>query len=77
MKRTEDEYAALDQKYSKAVPNAGANGSGFVSRREARLMGLDALAADYLETKAKATHKTPQEIIGLLVRKEIGMTAAL
>jgi hypothetical protein len=34
-------------------------------------MGLDKLSVDYLWTKARATHQTPAQIIGKLVRKEI------
>jgi hypothetical protein len=77
MIRTEEEYAALDAKWSQEVPEAGPNGSGFVSRHESQLMGLDSLTTDYLLTKSKATHKTPQEIIGLLVRKEIGIAVTV
>jgi hypothetical protein len=39
------------------------------------MMGLDDLSLDYLYTKAIATHKTPAQIIGELVRKEIAVTA--
>jgi hypothetical protein len=61
---TEEEYDALDEYWTKNTPKVGPNGTGFVSRREARLFGLDDLSADYLLTKAIADHKTPAEIIG-------------
>jgi hypothetical protein len=35
------------------------------------MMGLDKLSTDYLWTKAEATHKTPAQIIGELVREKI------
>jgi hypothetical protein len=39
------------------------------------MIALDQLSEDYLITKAIATHKTPTEIIGELVRKEIAASA--
>ena len=68
---TEEEYDALDEYWTKNTPKVGPNGTGFVSRREARLFGLDDLSADYLLTKAIADHKTPAEIIGELVREKL------
>jgi len=56
---TEEEYDALDEYWTKNTPKVGPNGTGFVSRREARLFGIDDLSADYLLTKAIADHKTP------------------
>jgi hypothetical protein len=66
---TEEEYDALDEYWTKITPKVGPNGTGFVSRREARIFGLDDLSADYLLTKAIADHKTPAEIIGEMVRE--------
>ena len=68
---TEEEYDALDEYWTKNTPKVGPNGTGFVSRREARLFGLDDLSADYLLTKAIADHKTPAEIIGEMVREKL------
>jgi hypothetical protein len=68
---TEEEYDALDEYWTKNTPKVGPNGTGFVSRREARLFGLDDLSADYLLTKAIADHKTPAEIIGEMVRERL------
>jgi len=72
---TEEEYDALDEYWTKNTPKVGPNGTGFVSRREARLFGLDDLSADYLLTKAIADHKTPAEIINEMVRERL--TAAV
>ncbi|GMO21987.1 MAG: hypothetical protein Ta2B_00890 [Termitinemataceae bacterium] len=71
---TEEEYDALDEKWTKNPPKPGPNGTGFISRRELRLMGLDDLSRDYLLTKAKASSKSPAEIIGELVREKIAVT---
>jgi hypothetical protein len=68
---TEEEAEALDKLWTETTPKVKANGTGFVSRREARLMGFDTLTMDYLITKAEATHKTPAQIVGELVRKEL------
>ncbi|MDR0314314.1 MAG: hypothetical protein LBI14_12060 [Treponema sp.] len=71
---TEEEYDALDEYWTKNTPKVGPNGTGFVSRREARIFGLDDLSADYLLTKAIAEHKTPAEIIGEMVRERLAAT---
>jgi hypothetical protein len=34
-------------------------------------MGFDTLTMNYLITKAEATHKTPAQIVGEMVRKEL------
>jgi hypothetical protein len=68
---TEEEYDALDEYWTKNTPKVGPNGTGFISRREARLFGLDDLSADYLLTKAIADHKTPAEIISEMVHERI------
>jgi hypothetical protein len=68
---TEEEYDALDEYWTKNTPKVGPNGTGFVSRREARIFGLDDLSADYLLTKAIADHKTPAEIINEMVRERL------
>jgi hypothetical protein len=68
---TEEEYDALDEYWTKNTPKVGPNGTGFVSRREAKLFGLDDLSADYLLTKAIADHKTPAQIINEMVRERL------
>jgi len=68
---TEEEYDALDEYWTKNTPKVGPNGTGFVSRREARLFGLDDLSTDYLLTKAIADHKTPAQIISEMVREKL------
>jgi len=68
---TENEYDALDEQLTKTTPKVGANGTGFVSKRNARLFGLDELSMNYLFTKSLATNKSPAEIIGGMVREKI------
>lgn len=70
---TEEEYDALDELLTKTTPKVGANGTGFVSKRNAKLFGLDDLSLNYLVTRALATHKSPAEIIGSMVREKIAL----
>lgn len=70
-KMTEQEAWELDDLLTRTDPELGANGTGFLSRRDARLMGLDNLSVNYLMTKARADHKTPAQIIGEMVRERI------
>jgi hypothetical protein len=72
---TEEEADALDEYYTRNPPKVdpAKRGTGFFTRRKAagRTITVDALSADYLTTKAIATHKTPAEIIGEMVREKI------
>ncbi len=77
MKMTEQEAWELDDLLTRTDPELGSNGTGFLSRKEARLMGMDTLSINYLMTKAEADHKTPAQIIGELVRKELSAVASV
>jgi hypothetical protein len=75
---TEEEYDALDEKWTKDPPKPGPNGTGFFVQHKAALAAqsacsitVDSFTADYLLTRAEAAHKTPSEIIGELVREKI------
>jgi hypothetical protein len=75
---TEEEYDALDEKWTKTTPKVGPNGTGFFAQRKAeaasqsaRSITVDSFTADYLLTKAIASHKTPADIIGEMVQREI------
>jgi hypothetical protein len=77
---TEEEYDALDEYYTKNPPKVdpAKNGTGFFTRRKAamaagaaRSITLDSFSADYLLTKAIAAHKTPADIIGDMIQREI------
>ena len=72
---TEEEYDALDELWTKTTPQVGPNGTGFISRRNARLFGLDDFSMDYLLTKSMADHKTPADIIGEMVRERVAASA--
>jgi hypothetical protein len=72
---TEKEYDELDEFVTKTTPEVKANGTGFISRREVRLMGLSDLSVDYLLTKSEATKKTPAQIIDDLVHEKLAVSA--
>ena len=71
---TEEEYDALDEHYTKNPPKVdpAKNGTGFFSQRKAaHSIAIDSFSANYLFSKAIATHKTPADIIGEMVQKEL------
>jgi hypothetical protein len=75
---TEEEYDTLDKKWTENPPKPGPNGTGFFAQRKASLIArsarsitVDAFTADYLFNKAIIARKTPADIIGEMVQKEI------
>jgi hypothetical protein len=73
---TEEEAWALDEEISKDENiEFGPNGTGFLSMRDARLMGLNDLSVKYLMTKAEATRKSPGQIVNELIQQAISKTA--
>ena len=74
---TEEEYDALDEKWTKNPPTPGPNGTGFFAQRKAaaRSITVDSFTADYLLTMAIADNKTPADIISEMVRERIAAVA--
>jgi len=71
---TEEEAFALDEKWTGTTPKVGPNGSGFLAKRKAACMvTIDDLSADYLFSKAIASHKTPAEIISEMVHEKLAL----
>jgi hypothetical protein len=71
---TEEEAFALSEKWTKATPKVGPNGSGFLARRRAaRMITIDGFSADYLFSKAIADSKTPAEIINEMVQERLAV----
>ncbi|GHT77672.1 hypothetical protein FACS1894130_02790 [Spirochaetia bacterium] len=72
---TDEEADYWDEYYTKNPPKIDPTkkGTGFFTQRKTlgRTITIDTLSADYLTIKAIATHKTPAEIIGELIRKEL------
>ena len=70
---TDKEAARLDEKWTKKAPKPGPNGTGYFTqcKKTAHTITIDNVTANYLLTKAAADRKTPAEIIGELVQREI------
>jgi hypothetical protein len=68
---TDKEAAVLDEYYTTHIPKVGPNEGGFFANRTVRLIPVDDLSAAYIHTAAEAEHKTPTQIIGELIRKEL------
>jgi len=69
---TEEEAHYWDKFYTENPPKPGPNGTGFFSQKKAALsITVDSATADYLLSKAIAVHKTPSQIIGEMVQREM------
>jgi len=68
---TDDEYNALDERWTKTTPKVNFNRPGVFARQRALLDVLDKLTANYILSHAEATNQTPAQIICKLVHREI------
>jgi hypothetical protein len=68
---TDEEYTALDEKWTRETPKVNWSRPGVFARDRLLLESLDALSANYIHAKAKATGQTPAQVIGALVREKI------
>jgi hypothetical protein len=68
---TDKEYAELDEKWTTDTPEINFSRPGMFARQQLLLESLDTVAAHYIHVRAKADHKTPAQIIGAIVRKEM------
>jgi hypothetical protein len=68
---TDEEADALDEYYTQNTVMPDSGKPGFFARHKETFVGIDPITAAYLRAKAEATHKTPAQIIGELVRKEL------
>jgi len=68
---TEEEALAFDDFVTNNEITLGPNGSGWLSQREMRLLGLQNETINYLLTKAMADRKSPAQLIDELVGKEM------
>ena len=76
---TEEEARALDDFVTNNEITLGPNGSGWLSQREMRLLGLANSTVNYLLSKAMTDHKSPaqiiDELVGSAIAAEIAATA--
>jgi hypothetical protein len=68
---TDEEYDALEEEVTRNPPNVAGKPGGFFTDRRDRMVILDQFSAGYIKSAAEAEHKTPAQIIGDLVRKEL------
>jgi hypothetical protein len=74
---TDEEADALDERLTRTTPAIKTDaGSGpKVRHPPTRMVAVDDLTAEYLTSRAMATHKSPTEVLGELVRKELTASA--
>jgi hypothetical protein len=69
---TDEEADYWDDYYTKNPPKVSGDGkNGFFMKHKGSVVILDDLSASYLHACSEGSHKTPSEIIGELVRKEL------
>lgn len=66
---TEEEADRLDELWTNTTPEIDTSKPGYFTQHMAHLIEVDNLSAAYLRTDA--THKTPSQIIGEMVREQI------
>ena len=73
---TDEEADYWDEFFTKNPPTVDpAKKGGYFTRQRELLNVLDKAAADYILTKAEAAHKSPAQIIGEMVYREISQSA--
>jgi hypothetical protein len=71
---TEEEADALDELWTRTTPPIRTGEGGPFTRQRDLLRALDEVAANYILTRAEATHQTPSQVIGKMVRKELAVS---
>jgi hypothetical protein len=73
---TDEEYAALDEKWTRESPRVNWSRPGVFARDRLLLESLDPLSASYIRAKAEAAGQTPAQVIGALVREKVAAMAS-
>jgi len=68
---TEEEADALDEELTRNTPRVDFSKPDIFMRQRELLNMLKPAAADYIMTRALATHQTPVQVIGELVGEKI------
>ena len=68
---TDEEYDALDRRWTETTPNVNFARPGVFAQQRALLEALDNATALYIMTRAEATNQTPAQVIGKMVHQEI------
>ena len=72
---TDEEYDALDEKWTKTTPKVNFSRPGVFARQRALLDILDKASISYIMTRAEAAGQTPAQIISKIVHQEIAAEA--
>ena len=72
---TEEEADALDEELTRTTPKVDFNKPDIFIKQREFLNLLNPTAADYIITRALATHQTPAQVIGELVDLQIAASA--
>ena len=76
LRLTDEEYAALDEKWTRETPKVNWSRPGTFARDRLLLESLDALSANYIHAKAEASGQTAAQVIGALVREKVATIAS-
>jgi hypothetical protein len=70
---TEEEANTLDELWTRTTPPIRTGEGGPFTRQRDLLRALDEVTANYILTRAEATHQTPAAVIAGLVREKLAM----
>jgi hypothetical protein len=73
---TDEEAEALDEYFTKNLPKFDPSKGGVTTRSGFRRVALVRVSEDYLLTMALATKRSPTELIGEMVRRQITAKSA-
>lgn len=68
---TDEEYDALDERWTKTTPKVNFMRPGIFAKQRALLEILDKVSASYIITQAESANLTPAQVIGRIVHQEI------
>ena len=68
---TDDEYAALDELWTKTTPKTKPGTGGVFTENRARMLLLDETTVRILNAQATAVHQTPTEFVTKIIRQGI------
>jgi hypothetical protein len=72
---TDEEADALDELVTKNPPKVSGDGkSGFFMKHKGNIVILDDISVAWLRVRSEATHKTPSELVGDMVREKIAVS---
>jgi len=70
---TEQEAWELDELLTKTVPELSPTDEGPFIKHRNMMVALDQLSSQYVTAKMLATKQSPTEIIGAMIRREMGL----